>query len=44
MASKFESNCIDGDSFMKLNDEDLKELVPLLGVRTKIREILKEES
>ncbi len=30
VAYNFEKNCIDGKSFLKLTNEDLKELVPLL--------------
>ena len=36
----FEENRISGDLFVKLTDDDLKELVPLIGVRLGVRELL----
>lgn len=44
MVSNFETNLVNGKSFLKLTDEDLKELVPVLGLRAEIRDILKNVS
>ena len=41
VASNFKKNLVTGEAFLKLTEEDLKELVGLIGVRTKIRDILK---
>lgn len=38
----FQRNRVSGQSFVELTEEDLKELVPLVGVRTTIRRILQE--
>ena len=42
VACDFERNRVSGQAFMELREEDLKELVPMIGVRTEIRRILKE--
>lgn len=44
VVSNFEKNLVTGKSFLKLSEEDLKELAPILGVRTEIRDILKKVS
>lgn len=38
----FYVNKVSGEAFLKLTEEDLKELVPLIGTRTKIRSILED--
>lgn len=38
----FYNNDICGQAFFNLTESDLKEMVPSIGVRTKVREILKE--
>lgn len=42
VATHFEKNRVSGRAFMKLKEEDLKELVPLVGDRTEVRSILRE--
>lgn len=37
----FEENCVNGEAFLTLEEEDLKELVPLIGERTLVRKILR---
>ena len=32
MVCDFQRNCVSGQSFVELTEEDLKELVPLVGV------------
>ena len=34
----FEENCIDYDTFLKLRENDLRELIMIFGHRIKIRE------
>lgn len=43
-AKEFERNKIGGKAFLNLTEEDLKELVPLIGLRASIRDILKKVS
>ena len=40
VAKSFEENQISGAAFLNLSNDDLKELVPLIGVRLGIRELL----
>ena len=42
VADNFRENCVTGAAFLKLTEGDLKELVPMIGVRTTVREILQE--
>ena len=42
VAKSFEENRISGDVFLKLQDDDLKELVPVIGSRVKVRQLLKK--
>ncbi len=42
VAATFEQNRISGAAFIQLTEEDLKELVPVLGVRVQVRQLLKE--
>ncbi len=42
VAENFCSNKVSGQAFLKLTEDDIKELVPFIGVRTEIRGILKE--
>lgn len=42
VADNFRDNCVTGAAFLKLTEGDLKELVPMIGVRTMVREILHE--
>lgn len=41
--STFVSNRISGRTFLALSDEDLKELVPIIGDRVHTRELLQRE-
>ena len=41
-ATNFQRNRVSGLAFLKLTEDDLKEFVPLIGVQTDIRDILKE--
>lgn len=40
VVNSFEENRISGDAFLQLTDDDLKELVPLIGVRVNVRKLL----
>ena len=40
IADNFRRNKVDGSALVKLTEEDVKELVPLVGVRPAVREIL----
>ena len=42
VAITFEQNKISGAAFLQLTEEDLKELVPLLGARLQVRQLLRE--
>lgn len=42
VAENFRKNRVSGTAFLKLTEEDLKELVPIIGVRTEVRDILAE--
>lgn len=42
IASNFVTNRVSGSAFLKLTEEDLKDLVPIIGVRTEIRDILSQ--
>ena len=44
VVSNFEKNLITGKAFLELTEDDLKELVPIIGLRTQIRGILKNVS
>ena len=39
---EFIKNRVSGAAFLKLTEADLKDLVPLIGVRTEVRDILAE--
>lgn len=41
-AERFSSNGICGLAFFSLTEDDLKELVPLIGARIKVRGIIKD--
>ena len=41
-AAAFRKNLVTGEAFLELTGEDIKELVPLIGVRTRVRDLLKE--
>lgn len=41
-ASEFERNQVSGAAFVRLTEDDIKELAPIIGVRTQIRELSKE--
>lgn len=38
----FKTNVVNGAAFLQLTEEDLKELVPLVGERVLIRQLLKQ--
>ena len=40
IVSNFVTNRVSGSAFLKLTEEDLRDLVPIIGVRTEIRDIL----
>ena len=42
LAAEFRRNLVSGAVFLKLTEEDLKELAPLIGERVQLREILKQ--
>ena len=42
VVDNFHRNQICGQAFLNLTDEDVKELVPPIGIRIKIREILRQ--
>jgi len=42
LAAEFRRNLVSGSVFLKLTEEDLKELAPLIGERVQLREILKQ--
>ena len=42
VGANFKKNLVTGEAFLALTEEDLKELVAPIGVRTKIRELLKK--
>lgn len=42
VSDNFRENCVTGAAFLKLTEGDLKELVPMIGVRTIVREIIQE--
>lgn len=44
IVSNFVTNRVSGSAFLKLTEEDLKDLVPIIGVRTDIRDILSQVS
>ena len=44
VVSNSEKNLITGKAFLELTEDDLKELVPITGLRTQIRGILKNVS
>ena len=41
IAENFFKNEVTGDTFLKLNEEEIKELCPLIGVRPLIRDIIR---
>lgn len=44
VASNFEKNQVTGQAFLKLTEDDLRELVRPVGLRMKIRDIMKKVS
>ena len=38
----FQANMINGDAFFSLSEEDLKELLPVIGDRALVRKLLKK--
>ena len=42
VASNFSQNCISGAAFVRLLEADLRDLCPLIGIRTKIRDLLEK--
>ena len=40
VARNFKLNLVTGKSFFTLSEEDIKELVPLIGMRPKIRSLI----
>ena len=42
VASSFSQNCISGAAFVRLLEADLRDLCPLIGIRTKIRDLLEK--
>ena len=38
----FETNRVSGNAFLRLTEDDLRELAPLIGERTNVRELLKQ--
>lgn len=42
VAENFHENEVSGSAFLKLTEEDIKELVPPIGIRSAIRNIIKE--
>lgn len=44
VATSFSRNCVCGKSFTELTEGDLRDLCPLVGVRTKIRALIAEVS
>ena len=38
--TNFATNRISGSAFLKLTEDDLKDLIPIIGVRSEIRDIL----
>lgn len=40
VAEDFSKNMICGQAFFNLTEDDLKELAPMIGVRTKLREMM----
>ena len=41
VAKSFEDNLIDGEAFVSMTEEDLKELVPVISDRIKMRKLIK---
>jgi len=41
VVQNFEKNRVSGAAFLRLMEDDLRELAPLIGKRTSIRELLK---
>ena len=41
VSHKFEENEISGSTFLALEEEDLKELVPVMGIRIKLKELMR---
>lgn len=41
IAENFQKNEVTGATFLKLNEEEIKELCPLIGVRPLIRDIIR---
>ena len=42
LVNNFKTNLVNGAAFLQLTEEDLKELVPLVGERVLIRQLLKQ--
>ncbi len=42
VVTNFRRNRVTGAAFLKLTEDDLRELVPLIGERTNLRDLLKQ--
>lgn len=42
IAANFFGNEVSGQVFLKLTEDDIKELVPVIGIRPKVRDIIEE--
>ena len=42
VAENFQENEVSGSAFLKLSEEDIRELVPPIGIRAAIRDMLEE--
>ena len=42
VAEAFQANMINGDAFLSLSEDDLKELLPVIGNRSLVRKLLKK--
>ena len=40
--SEFQANLINGDAFLSMSEDDLKDLLPVIGDRIQIRNLLKK--
>jgi len=38
----FRNNIVDGKAFLRLTEDDIKELAPLIGERTLVRELIRQ--
>ena len=42
VATNFSQNCFSGAAFVRLLEADLRDLCPLIGIRTKIRDLIEK--